>query len=129
MDCYRSMAVLISGLACPLVPLTVLFSIGRIFTKTGHSGSPDERPDTYAVSNTLARLEHIQTPLLVMHGEEDVRAPFRQYELAVAELRKHGKVFESRSYPGEPHGLSAAARIDMYKRAEDFLNRYLKPTP
>ena len=103
--------------------------IGRIFTKTGHSGSPDERPDTYAVSNTLARLEHIQTPLLVMHGEEDVRAPFRQYELAVAELRKHGKVFESRSYPGEPHGLSAAARIDMYKRAEDFLNRYLKPKP
>jgi len=31
--------------------------------------------------------------------------------------------------PGEPHGLSSAARIDMYTRAEDFLNRYLKPIP
>ena len=103
--------------------------IGRIFIKTGHGGSPDERRDIYAVSNTLARLDQIQTPLLVMHGEEDVRAPFRQYELAVAELRKHGKVFESRSYPGEPHGLSSGARIDMYKRAEQFFNRYLKPTP
>jgi dipeptidyl aminopeptidase/acylaminoacyl peptidase len=100
--------------------------VGRIFTKTGHSGSPDERPDTYAVSNTLARLHQVQTPLLVMHGEEDVRAPYRQFELAVAELTRHGKTFESRSYPGEPHGLSAAARIDMYERLEEFFARTLR---
>ena len=100
--------------------------LGRIFTKTGHSGSPDERPDTYAVSNTLARLYQVQTPLLVMHGEEDVRAPYRQFELAVAELTRHGKTFESKSYPGEPHGLSSAARIDMYERLEEFFARTLR---
>jgi dipeptidyl aminopeptidase/acylaminoacyl peptidase len=100
--------------------------VGRIFIKTGHSGSPDEQPDTYAVSNTLARLSQVQTPLLVMHGEEDVRAPYRQFELAVEELTRHGKTFESRSYPGEPHGLSAAARIDMYERLEEFFGRMLQ---
>ena len=100
--------------------------IGRIFIRTGHSGSPGEQPDIYAVSNTLARIANIDTPLLIMHGELDVRAPYRQFEIAVAELERHGKVFESRSYPGETHGLSAAARIDMYRRAEEFFGRMLR---
>ncbi len=100
--------------------------LGRIFIKTGHSGSPDERPDVYAVSNTLARIANIDTPLLFMHGELDVRAPFRQFEIAVAELTRHGKVFESWSYPGERHGLRPAARIDMYRRAEGFFDRMLR---
>ena len=52
--------------------------LGRIFIKTGHGGAPEERPETYDVSNTLARLGDIETPLLVMHGEKDVRAPYRQ---------------------------------------------------
>ena len=100
--------------------------IGRIFIKTGHSGSPEEQPEIYAVSNTLARIENIDTPLLIMHGELDVRAPYRQFEIAVAELERHGKVFESRGYPGETHGLRAAARIDMYTRAEEFFGRMLR---
>lgn len=100
--------------------------IGRIFIKTGHSGSPEEQPEIYAVSNTLARIGNIDTPLLIMHGELDVRAPYRQFEIAVAELERHGKVFESRSYPGETHGLRPAARIDMYARAEEFFDRMLK---
>ena len=102
--------------------------LGRIFIKTGHSGSPEEQPGIYAVSNTLARIENIDTPLLIMHGELDVRAPYRQFEIAVAELERHGKVFESRSYPGETHGLRPAARIDMYRRAEEFFDRMLKGT-
>ena len=102
--------------------------IGRIFIRTGHSGPPEEQPEIYAVSNTLARIGNIDTPLLIMHGELDVRAPYRQFEIAVAELERHGKVFESRSYPGETHGLRPAARIDMYTRAEEFFDRMLKGT-
>ena len=74
----------------------------------------------------MARIAYIDTPLLIMHGELDVRAPYRQFEIAVAELERHGKVFESRSYPGETHGLRPAARIDMYGRAEEFFDRMLR---
>jgi dipeptidyl aminopeptidase/acylaminoacyl peptidase len=103
--------------------------LGRIFIKTGHGGAPAERSATYAVSNTLARLRDIKTPLLVMHGEADVRAPYRQYLLAIDTLRALGKTFESKSYPGEPHGFrDPANRIDMYRRLEAFLDRYLKGT-
>jgi dipeptidyl aminopeptidase/acylaminoacyl peptidase len=101
--------------------------IGKIFIKTGHGGSPKNRKEAYAVSNTMARLENVRTPLLLMHGEEDMQAPFRQYELAVSTLERHGKVFEAVSYPGEPHGFrNLQNRIDMYQRLEAFFEKYLR---
>ena len=101
--------------------------IGRIFIKTGHGGSPEERPEIYAVSDTLARVGNIETPLLVMHGEKDVRAPYRQYELAVKSLEAAGKRFQHKSYPGEPHGFrNPENRIDMYRRLEEFFDRALR---
>jgi dipeptidyl aminopeptidase/acylaminoacyl peptidase len=101
--------------------------LGKIFIKTGHGGSPDERKAVYDVSNTLARVKNITTPLLVMHGEADVRAPFHQFEMVIKILTEHHKVFESKTYPGEPHGFrNPANRIDMNHRLEAFLDKYLK---
>ena len=101
--------------------------LGKIFIKTGHGGSPEERPEIYAISNTLARLGNVQTPVLVMHGEADVRAPYRQFELAVEILEREGKVFESRSYQNEPHGFrDPMNRVDMYRRLEAWFDRWLK---
>ncbi len=101
--------------------------LGKIFIRTGHGGSPTERPEVYAVSNTLARVGEIRTPLLVMHGEADVRAPFHQYQLVVAQLETAGKEFESHSYPDEPHGFrNPANRIDMYQRLEAFFDQRLR---
>lgn len=101
--------------------------LGKIFIRTGHGGSPEERPDIYAISNTLARVGQIQTPLLVMHGEADVRAPFPQYQLVVAQLEADGKDFESHSYPDEPHGFrNPDNRIDMYQRLEAFFDARLR---
>jgi dipeptidyl aminopeptidase/acylaminoacyl peptidase len=109
--------------------LTNADRLGKIFTRTGHGGDPAERREVYARSNTLARVKDVKTPLLIMHGEADVRAPYRQYQLAVEILKKTGKTFESKSYPGEPHGFrNPANRIDMYNRLEAFFDKYLKTT-
>lgn len=107
--------------------LTNADRLGKIFAQTGHGGPPDKRKEVYDRSSTLARLPNVKTPLLIMHGEADVRAPFRQYQLAVEILKKNGKTFESKSYPGEPHGFrNPANRVDMYQRLEAFLDKYLK---
>ena len=101
--------------------------IGKIFTKTGHGGSPSEKPEIYAISNALSRVENVKTPLLLMHGEADVRAPFRQYELAVKILKEKNKVFESKSYPNEPHGFrNPQNRVDMYTRLEGWFAKWLQ---
>jgi dipeptidyl aminopeptidase/acylaminoacyl peptidase len=101
--------------------------LGKIFIRTGHGGSPEERPDVYAVSNTLARVTNVETPVLTMHGEADVRAPFRQFELAVEILEREGKVYEAHSYPNEPHGFrDPANRVDMHRRLEAWFDRWLR---
>jgi len=101
--------------------------LGKIFIRTGHGGSPDEVPDIYAISNTLARVENVDTPVLTMHGEADVRAPYRQFELAVDILEREGKTYEAHSYPDEPHGFrNPMNRVDMYQRLEAWFDRWLR---
>jgi len=100
--------------------------LGKIFTKTGHGGLPDERPDIYEKTNTLDRFDRIQTPLLIMHGEADNRAPFENYELAVKKLKELGKTFEAHSYPGEGHGFHKTEDyVDMYGRLSKFFVEHL----
>lgn len=100
--------------------------LGKIFTVTGHGGTPEERPDTYAKSNTVERIGNLAAPVLLMHGELDRRVPIQHFQLAVVELEKHGKEFETRTYPDEGHGFrNPDNRIDMYQRLEQFFRRHL----
>jgi dipeptidyl aminopeptidase/acylaminoacyl peptidase len=100
--------------------------LGRIFSKTGHGGLPAERPEIYSKSNTIERFAAIRVPLLIMHGELDDRAPYKNHELAVAELKRLGKTFEAKSYPGEGHGFrNPDNQIDMYQRLEAFFVKHL----
>jgi dipeptidyl aminopeptidase/acylaminoacyl peptidase len=99
--------------------------LGQIFTITGHGGTPEERPEIYAKTETLDRMDAITAPVLIMHGERDVRAPFENFELAVERLTELGKEFESATYP-EGHGFRDPANsIDMYSRLEAFFRKHL----
>jgi dipeptidyl aminopeptidase/acylaminoacyl peptidase len=100
--------------------------LGKIFTKTGHGALPSENPEAYRVSNTVERLDRLEAPLLLMHGEEDRRVPFSNFQAAVAELQRLGKSFESHSYPGEGHGFRKPEnRVDMSRRLETFFSQHL----
>ena len=99
----------------------------RLFIDQGHGGSPEQRPEIYAISNTVERLKNVQTPILLMHGEADTIAPFDQYQHVITALEQHDTVFESHSYPGEPHRFqNPANRVDMYQRLEAWMGRWLR---
>lgn len=99
--------------------------LGKVFAVDGHGGLPEERPEIYEKTNTLSRMQNITAPVLIMHGELDVRAPFVNFELAVQALEEHGKEYESMTYP-ERHGFrDPANRIDMYERVSEFFGRHL----
>ncbi len=101
--------------------------LGRLFTREGHRGSPEDNPDAYERSDSVARLEDVRTPILIMHGEADIRAPFRQFELVVEALEYHERTHEAVSYPDQPHQFSDPAnRVDMYTRLEAWMDRWLR---
>lgn len=119
-------AVPMRGIYSQSMTFDLMDRVGKIFSKTGHGGLPSDRPEIYSKSNTIERFAAIRTPLLIMHGELDDLAPYRNYELAVAELKRLGKAFENRSYPGEGHGFrDPANQIDMYRRLETFFDEHL----
>lgn len=99
--------------------------LGRVFTVDGHGGLPEERPDIYDKSETVARISNITAPVLIQHGERDVRAPFLNFELAVEQFDLHGIEYEAHTYP-EGHGFrDPQNRIDLYRRVEEWFGRHL----
>ena len=94
-------------------------------TKMG--GTPEEKPAVYRKANILPEVPRIQTPLLVMHGEEDPQVPPQESAELVAALKKAGKTYSYVTYPHEGHGFQQREhRQDSYERQLAFLAHYLK---
>ncbi len=114
------------GAYSKLTTFGLIDRLGKIFTKTGHGGLPDERPEIYEKSHTIGRLERLAAPVLLMHGEEDRRVPYRSQQLAVERLEALGKEYEAVSYPGEGHGFSDPEnRIDLARRRIAWFRTHL----
>lgn len=119
-------AVPMRGAYSKLNTLEYTDRLGKIFSITGHGGTPEERPDTYAKSNVVSRIADITAPVLLMHGELDRRVPIQNFENAVAEFERLGKSVEVKTYPDEAHGFrNPGNRIDTYSRLEEFFTRHL----
>jgi dipeptidyl aminopeptidase/acylaminoacyl peptidase len=89
-------------------------------------GHPSTARAAYRVGSPVHRLENIDVPLLIAHGERDERVNPAQSEELVAQLRRLGKTFEYVTYPTEAHGfLRAGPQLHFNRRLERFLDWYL----
>jgi dipeptidyl aminopeptidase/acylaminoacyl peptidase len=77
----------------------------------------------------LAHVADIQTPLLLLHGEADMRCPPSDSEQLFVALRVLGRTVEYVLYPEESHVYLAAGRpdrrIDRMTRVLGWFDRYL----
>jgi dipeptidyl aminopeptidase/acylaminoacyl peptidase len=75
--------------------------------------------------SAVMHADKVTTPLLILHGEADLRVPtFQGRELFVL-LAERGKTVRMVSYPGSPHfPRMAEQRRDVFKEIQDWLNRY-----
>jgi dipeptidyl aminopeptidase/acylaminoacyl peptidase len=58
----------------------------------------------------MARVEHVRTPTLVVHSEQDWRCPVEQGQRWYVALRLQGVESELLLFPGEGHELSRSGR-------------------
>jgi len=78
----------------------------------------------------IYHVEKANTPILILHGENDTRvAPSQSYELyRNLKVRKPDVPTRLILYPGEGHGnRKAAARFDYNRRMMRWFDTYLKP--
>ncbi len=93
----------------------------------GHMGGPPwaELP-RYLANSPYFQVEHIHTPLLLVHGTED-DAVDESRKLFTA-LERLGRTAQYAEYPGEGHvvwGWKLADAADCARRVTEFLERYL----
>lgn len=89
-------------------------------------GRPADDREAYRAGSPLWTVDQISKPILVAHGEKDIRVHPDQSRQLVDELLRHQKTFEYITYPTEGHGLlNAEPQVHFYKRLERFLDWYL----
>jgi dipeptidyl aminopeptidase/acylaminoacyl peptidase len=87
------------------------------------TGTPAQAPDAFVAGSPYHRLQNVEVPLLIAHGERDERVSPKQSEQLVERLEQLGKTFEYVTYPTEAHGLlRAGPQLDFYRRLERFLD-------
>ena len=75
-------------------------------------------------------VQNIKTPLIIFHGENDLRTGVIQSEMLYKSLKVLGRDVEYVRHPGGTHELTRSGnnrqRIDQMLRTYEFFARYLK---
>ncbi|MGD8320013.1 MAG: prolyl oligopeptidase family serine peptidase [Gemmatimonadota bacterium] len=99
-------------------------------TQSRIGGSLWEKPLLYIENSPLFSADKIETPLLMMHNDEDTAVPWYQGIEFFSALRRLHKPVWMMVYNGEPHGLRKEAnRKDWAIRMQQFFDHYLKDAP
>jgi dipeptidyl aminopeptidase/acylaminoacyl peptidase len=102
--------------------------IGASWGEREFGGTPFERRDWYEARSPVYQAERVKTPLLLYHGEADLRCPIEQSEQMFTALHRLGETVELVRVPQEPHGVlggSAAHRVDVRRAILEWFERYL----
>ncbi len=85
-----------------------------------------DQPERYVRMSPLAHVDKVTTPMLILHGEADVRVPTSQgYEMYSAVKRK-GVPCEMVVYPRQPHGPQEPKFVlDIMQRHLDWVAKYI----
>ncbi len=101
-------------------------------TQSRIGGSLWDYPLRFVDNSPLFRADKVQTPLLMLHNDEDDAVPWQQgieYFLALRRLGKEAYMF---NYNTEKHGLRRRInQKDYTRRLQEFFDHFLKgaPTP
>jgi len=87
------------------------------------------KDDADLAANSPDKLaDKISVPVLLVHGEDDERAPFAQAKAMRAALDAAHRPYEWLSKPGEAHGFSNEKNVaEFYRTLEAFLDKHIGP--
>ncbi|HVF11711.1 MAG TPA: S9 family peptidase [Actinomycetota bacterium] len=87
--------------------------------------------EEYQRRSPITYIRDINTPLLILHADDDLRCPIEQAEQMYFGLKMLGKEVEFYRFPGEGHELSRsgapAHRVERFEIILEFFDKHLKP--
>ena len=101
--------------------------VGAFFVEFQLGKTVQESEDLWKMS-PLAYAHNVKTPLLVIHGEEDLRCPKEQGEQMYTAMKKQGVDTKMVLYPKSSHGLSRAGlphlRMDRMNEIKAWFKKH-----
>ena len=101
-----------------------------MFTPVWFRKTPYEDPQEYANRSPLHLIEKVETPLMVIHSEEDWRTPIGQGEAVFRALKGLRKPTVMVRFPGENHELSRSGapsrRIQRIEHVQKWFDHWLR---
>jgi dipeptidyl aminopeptidase/acylaminoacyl peptidase len=100
--------------------------IGGTFNRQylGETATIQEDLDAMLRQSPLTYAKHIETPVLILHSESDLRCPISQGEQLFVVLKQRRKDVEFVRFPDEDHELSRAGRPSHRKDRFDVILDY-----
>jgi len=90
-------------------------------------GDPVKDKTVYEAPSPMQYIRNEKAPLLILHGENDIRVKKDEAEQVYDILKKEGRTVDTHLYPAEGHGFAKREnQIDSLRRTVDWLDRYLK---
>ena len=92
----------------------------------GSFGWEPELPHRHHDVSPISFAHRVNTPLLILHGQNDARVPSSQAQYFYRALRKHNAEVELAIYPREGHRINEWIHIkDLLVRTREWFDRYL----
>ncbi len=99
-------------------------------TQSRIGGTPWNATDKFIENSPLFAIEKVQTPILMIHNDNDDAVPWYQGIEFYLSLRRLGKEVYFLNYNGEFHGLRKRQnQKDYARRMKEFFDHHLKGAP
>ena len=99
-------------------------------TQSRIGGTLWEKPELYRENSPIFFADRVNTPLLIMHNDNDGAVPWTQGIEIYMALRRLGKPVWMLNYNGEEHNLQRRPNMmDLSVRMYQFFDHYLKGSP
>jgi dipeptidyl aminopeptidase/acylaminoacyl peptidase len=103
--------------------------LGPVFDRSYQGVDYLTDPEELLRQSPITYVKDMQTPVLVLHSENDLRCPIEQGEQLFTALRLLGRDVEFVRFPGESHELSRAGapkhRVERFEVILDYFGRKL----
>lgn len=103
--------------------------IGPYFTEDQIGGDPWQDTELLWKHSPIAYVQQVRTPLLILHGEQDLRCPIEQGEQLFIALKRLGRKTRLVRFPGAGHELSRGGhpslRVARLSHIAGWMDEYL----
>ncbi len=126
---HRFKAAVVGAMCANLHSMYGTSDIGTSFGEINWGGPYTGARDKFLHHSPITYAANVQTPVLLLHGEDDLRCPIEQSEQYFVALKRLAKTVEFVRFPDSAHRFRKlghpALIVEYYNRLLEWLERYI----